>query len=56
MFITEAVWFATRTAPITRFVFDDYTKYEMPLIKTILKKYDFNNIEQGKNKILLEKK
>ena len=54
--ITEAVWFATRTAPITRFVFDDYTKYEMPLIKTILKKYDFNNIEQGKNKILLEKK
>jgi hypothetical protein len=54
--ITEAVWFATRTAPITRFVFDDYTKYEMPLIETILKKYDFNNIEQGKNKILLEKK
>ena len=42
--ITEAVWFATRTAPIKRFVFDDYTKYEMPLIKTILKKYDFNNI------------
>jgi hypothetical protein len=26
------------------------------LIETILKKYDFNNIEQGKNKILLEKK
>ena len=53
--ITEAVWFATRTAPITRFVFDDYTKYEMPLIETMLKTYGFNNVEQGKNKILLEK-
>ena len=53
--ITEAVWFANRTAPITRFVFDDYTKYEMPLIETILKKYGFNLAWQGKNKILLEK-
>ena len=53
--ITEAVWFANRTAPITRFVFDDYTKYEMPLIETILKKYGFNLAIQGKNKILLEK-
>ena len=54
--ITEAVWFANKSAPNTRFVFDDYTKYEMPLIETILKKYGFNLAEQGKNKILLEKK
>ena len=53
--ITEAVWFANRTAPNTRYVFDDYTKYEMPLIETILKKYGFSTVEQGKNKILLEK-
>jgi hypothetical protein len=29
--------------------------YEMPLIETILKKYGFSTVEQGKNKILLEK-
>ena len=53
--ITEAVWFANRTAPITRYVFDDFPKYDMPLINNILAKFVFELKDQGKNKCLLEK-
>ena len=54
--ITEAVWFAERTAPITRFVFDDYPKYDMALIVSIMNYYGFRGLEKGKNKVCLEKK
>ena len=54
--ITEAVWFAERTAPITRFVFDDYPKYDMALIVSIMNYYGFKGLEKGKNKVCLEKK
>ena len=54
--ITEAVWFAERTAPITRFVFDDYPLYDMNLIANIMKYYGFKGLEKGKNKVCLEKK
>jgi hypothetical protein len=30
--ITEAIWFANRSAPHTRFVFDDHGKYAMSVI------------------------
>ena len=54
--ITEAVWFAERTAPITRFVFDDYPMYDMALIVSIMNYYGFRGLEKGKNKVCLEKK
>ena len=53
--ITEAVWFANRCAPNTRFVFDDHSKYEMNLIANVLTYYDFKTVEMGNNKCLLEK-
>ena len=53
--ITEAVWFANRSAPHTRFVFDDYDVFDMQLIINILDRFGFKPIEKGNNKILLEK-
>ena len=53
--IAEAVWFAQRSAPVTRFIFDDYPKYNLTLIQDILKCWGFKTIEQGTNKVLLEK-
>lgn len=54
--ITEVVWFANRAAPKTRYVFDDFPKYNMQLIRDILKYYDFDILDEGQNKICLEKK
>ena len=54
--ITEAIWFANRAAPKTRYIFDDYPKYNMQLIRDMLKYYDFDILDQGQNKICLEKK
>jgi hypothetical protein len=53
--MTEAVWFANRSVPGTRFVFDDHSKYEMSTIANVLTLYDFKTIEMGDNKCLLEK-
>ena len=53
--ITEAVWFANKSIKGTRFIFDDYPKYDMPFIAKILEKYGFKTIEAGKNKICLER-
>jgi hypothetical protein len=53
--ITEAVWFANRSAPVTRFVFDDFTKYNHRLINETLTHFGFLVQDEGKNKILLEK-
>ena len=53
--ITEAVWFANKSVKGTRFIFDDYPKYDMPFISKILEKYGFKTIEAGKNKICLER-
>jgi len=52
---TEAVWFANHSAPITRFVFDDWTSYNMALIAKLLEYYDFRVIESGRNKCLMQK-
>ena len=54
--INEAIWFANRTAPNTRFVFDDIKSYRMDLIANVLTFYGFKTIETGINKICLEKK
>ena len=53
--ITEVIWFANRSAPITRFIFDDFPKYNMPLIREVLRYYDFDIMERGENKICLRK-
>ena len=53
--MSEAIWFASRAARNSRFIFDDYPKYNMQLISNALKPFGFNVLEQGKNKICLEK-
>ena len=54
--LTEAVWFANRAGSNCRFVFDDYPKYNMPLIQSALEPFGFKKLEAGKNKICLEKR
>jgi hypothetical protein len=53
--MTEAVWFANRCEKGARFVFDDFTKYNMPIISQTLSLYGFETKDQGTNKCLLEK-
>ena len=53
--LTEAVWFANRCAPHTRFVFDDHKTYSMDTIAYALTVFDFKTKEVGDNKILLER-
>jgi hypothetical protein len=53
--LTEAVWFANRCAPHTRFVFDDHKTYSMDAIAYALTVFDFKTKEVGDNKILLER-
>ena len=53
--MTEAVWFANRSVPGTRFVFDDHLKFEMSTIANVLMLYDFKTTEMGDNKCLLIK-
>ena len=53
--ITEAIWFANRSAPHTRFVFDDHNEYAMSVIANSLLYFDFKTKEMGSNKCLLEK-
>ena len=53
--ITEAVWFANRSAPHTKFVFDDHAKYEMNVVAHVLTFFGFKTVEMGDNKCLLEK-
>ena len=54
--ITEAVWFANRSAPHTRIVIDDTDKMETSVIAYVLTFFDFKTIEMGDTKICLEKK
>jgi len=53
--LTEAVWFANKSAPRCRIVFDDWFTYNMQLISDALKYFGFETIESGKNKWLMEK-
>jgi len=53
--ITEAIWFANRSAPHTRFVFDDHNEYAMSVIANSLLYFNFKTKEMGSNKCLLEK-
>jgi len=53
--MTEAVWFANRSAAGTRFVFDDYPKYNMSAIAKCLELYGFLITDKGENKCLMTK-
>ena len=53
--MTEAIWFANRSAPHTRLIFDDHTTYEMSIVAYALTLYGFKTMEIGNNKICLEK-
>ena len=53
--LTEAIWFANRSAPHARFVFDDHDNYEMSTIAHALTFFGFKTKEMGNNKCLLEK-
>ena len=54
--MTQALWFANRSAPHTRFVFDDYPGYKMKIIAVALTLFNFKTLEKGAKKICLEKK
>ena len=53
--LTEAIWFANKSAPKCRIVFDDWITYKMDLIKNVMKEYDFEVVESGRLKLLMEK-
>ena len=54
--LNESIWFATRCAPHTRYVFDDYPTYDMDLIAKCLEYFGFKVLEIGINKYVMEKK
>jgi hypothetical protein len=51
----EAIFFAERSEPFTRFVFDDYKHYDMDLISKTLSHFNFKEIDRGGNKVCLER-
>ena len=53
--LREALWFADRSRNGTRFVFDDYKKYDMNVISQALDFFNFKTIERGENKICLQR-
>tara|TARA_R100000149_G_scaffold65743_1_gene41292 strand:- start:118 stop:696 length:579 start_codon:yes stop_codon:yes gene_type:complete len=53
--LTEAVWFANKSAPICRIVFDDWITYKMDLIKNVMAEFGFKVAETGRLKLLMEK-
>ena len=53
--MTEAVWFANRSAPHARFVFDDHNTYEMSTIAHVLTHFGFQTHGMGDSKCLLAK-
>jgi len=54
--LTECIWFANRSITGSRFVFDDYKKYNIKTIEDVLSSFDFNKIGFGDNKICFERK
>jgi len=53
--LREAIWFADRSTAGTRFVFDDYTKYNMKTIVDVLSYWNFRILQSGTNKACLER-
>tara|TARA_R100001086_G_scaffold62803_1_gene29138 strand:+ start:194 stop:742 length:549 start_codon:yes stop_codon:yes gene_type:complete len=53
--LTQAIWFANRSAPCTRFIFDDFTEYQMDIIAYALTIFNFKTIQTGEKRICLQK-
>ena len=53
--LTEAIWFANRSAPHTRFVFDDTNCYQMSVIAYALTFFGFQCHGMGDTKCMLAK-
>ena len=53
--LTEAIWFANKSAPVCRIVFDDWITYKMPMIVEALQNFGFYTKESGRLKLLMEK-
>jgi hypothetical protein len=53
--LRESIWFADRSRKGTRFIFDDYTKFEMDQIAFVLTHFGFKTLKAGENKICLQK-
>ena len=53
--LTEAIWFANRSAPHTRFVFDDHNTYQMSTIAYALTFFGFQCHGMGDTKCMLAK-
>ncbi len=51
----EAMFFAQRSLINTRFIFDDFKTYQMPIIQQMCSWYGFEEIDRGDNKICLER-
>ena len=51
----EALWFADKSRKGTRFIFDDYYVYDMEVIGKALTYWNFKVLDQGENKIMLQK-
>ena len=54
--LTEAIWFANKSAPHSRIVFDDWITYDMTLIRDVMKYFGFHILKSGTLKVCLEKK
>jgi len=54
--LREALWFADRAAPHTRFVFDDYRYFDMPFIMYCLDFYNFKIIDKGESRVCFSNK
>ena len=51
----EALWFADKSRKGTRFIFDDYYVYDIEVIGKALTYWDFKVLDQGENKMMLQK-
>ena len=54
--LNEALFFANRSNPGARFVFDDVHTYNIQKIQDVLEYYNFYVLETGEKKVCLEKK
>ena len=51
----EALWFADKSRKGTRFIFDDYYVYDIEVIGKALTYWNFKALDQGENKIMLQR-
>ena len=53
--IREAVFFAERSAPGAVFIFDDWKKFDAPVVRSVMQSYGFKFVSNGQFKMVMEK-